>query len=100
MSQQFTSFPGASCVVPSIWKLLRLGICVLRDYLVLIQRVSGFASISETYWSSVQVVSQYSSLLAPLAVDAVLNVRDLDRPDSVDLRDIKVLRKLGGTVSP
>ena len=46
-----------------------------------------------------QVVSQYSSLLAPLAVDAVLNVRDLDRPDSVDLRDIKVLRKLGGTVS-
>ena len=46
-----------------------------------------------------QVVSQYSSLLAPLAVDAVLNVRDLDRPDSVDLRDIKVLKKLGGTVS-
>jgi hypothetical protein len=46
-----------------------------------------------------QVVSQYSSLLAPLAVDAVLSVRDLDRPDSVDLRDIKVLRKLGGTVS-
>lgn len=44
-------------------------------------------------------MSQYSSLLAPLAVDAVLNVRDLDRPDSVDLRDIKVLRKLGGTVS-
>jgi len=43
-------------------------------------------------------VSQYSSLLAPLAVNAVLNVRDLDRPDSVDLRDIKVLRKLGGTV--
>lgn len=45
-----------------------------------------------------KVVSQYSSLLAPLAVNAVLNVRDLDRPDSVDLRDIKVLRKLGGTV--
>ncbi|KAG0600757.1 hypothetical protein M758_11G058400 [Ceratodon purpureus] len=45
-----------------------------------------------------KVVSQYSTLLAPLAVDAVLNVRDLDRPDSVDLRDIKVLRKLGGTV--
>ncbi|KAG0563502.1 hypothetical protein KC19_8G036400 [Ceratodon purpureus] len=45
-----------------------------------------------------KVVSQYSSLLAPLAVDAVLNVRDLDRPESVDLRDIKVLRKLGGTV--
>lgn len=46
-----------------------------------------------------QVVSQYSSLLAPLAVDAVLNVIDPACPDNVDLRDIKVLKKLGGTVS-
>ncbi|EFJ35479.1 hypothetical protein SELMODRAFT_80665 [Selaginella moellendorffii] len=45
-----------------------------------------------------KVVSQYSSLLAPLAVDAVLNVVDPARPDSVDLRDIKVIKKLGGTV--
>lgn len=45
------------------------------------------------------MVSQYSSLLAPLAVDAVLNVIDPARPDNVDLRDIKVLKKLGGTVS-
>jgi len=45
-----------------------------------------------------KVVSQYSSLLAPLAVDAVLNVIDPARPDNVDLRDIKVLKKLGGTV--
>ncbi|BBN14746.1 T-complex protein 1 subunit delta [Marchantia polymorpha subsp. ruderalis] len=45
-----------------------------------------------------KVVSQYSSLLAPLAVDAVLNVIDPARPNSVDLRDVKVLKKLGGTV--
>eukprot|EP00897_Mesotaenium_endlicherianum_P002854 jgi/Mesen1/2597/ME000166S01722 len=45
-----------------------------------------------------KVVSQYSSLLAPLAVDCVLAVIDPARPDSVDLRDIKVMKKLGGTI--
>ncbi|MCO5556019.1 hypothetical protein L7F22_009563 [Adiantum nelumboides] len=45
-----------------------------------------------------KVVSQYSSLLAPLAVDAVLNVVDPTRPENVDLRDIKIIKKLGGTV--
>ena len=47
----------------------------------------------------VQVVSQYSSLLAPLAVDCVLSVIDPARPYTVDLRDIRVFKKLGGTVS-
>eukprot|EP00250_Pteridium_aquilinum_P001518 c11714_g1_i1 orf=139-1737(+) len=45
-----------------------------------------------------KVVSQYSSLLAPLAVDAVLNAVDPTRPEVVDLRDIKIIKKLGGTV--
>eukprot|EP00270_Netrium_digitus_P006198 TRINITY_DN184_c1_g1_i1.p1 TRINITY_DN184_c1_g1~~TRINITY_DN184_c1_g1_i1.p1 ORF type:complete len:567 (+),score=138.17 TRINITY_DN184_c1_g1_i1:1139-2839(+) len=45
-----------------------------------------------------KVVSQYSSLLAPLAVDCVLQVMDAARPDFVDLRDIKILKKLGGTI--
>lgn len=45
-----------------------------------------------------KVVSQYSSLLAPLAVDAVLSVVDPDKPDLVDLRDVKIVKKLGGTV--
>ncbi|CAA6674646.1 unnamed protein product [Spirodela intermedia] len=43
-----------------------------------------------------KVVSQYSSLLAPLAVDSVLSVVDPARPDLVDLRDIKIVKKLGG----
>jgi hypothetical protein len=53
---------------------------------------------SQHYVEFLQVVSQYSSLLAPMAVDAVLNVIDPGRPNSVDLKDIKVLKKLGGTV--
>ncbi|XP_074274793.1 T-complex protein 1 subunit delta [Silene latifolia] len=45
-----------------------------------------------------KVVSQYSTLLAPLAVDAVLSVVDPAKPDMVDLRDIKIVKRLGGTV--
>lgn len=45
-----------------------------------------------------KVVSQHSSLLAPLAVDAVLKVIDPARDHDVDLRDIRVIQKLGGTV--
>ncbi|KAK9105838.1 hypothetical protein Scep_022682 [Stephania cephalantha] len=45
-----------------------------------------------------KVVSQYSTLLAPLAVDAVLSVVDPAKPDLVDLRDVKIVKKLGGTV--
>mmetsp|Transcript_9756 Transcript_9756/g.24811 ORF Transcript_9756/g.24811 Transcript_9756/m.24811 type:complete len:531 (-) Transcript_9756:164-1756(-) len=46
---------------------------------------------------SSKVVSQYSSLLSPMAVDSVLKVM---KPGSktLDLRDIKLISKLGGTV--
>lgn len=45
-----------------------------------------------------KVVSQYSSLLAPIAVDAVLNVIDPATATNVDLQDIKIVKKLGGTI--
>ncbi|GLC38567.1 T-complex protein 1 subunit delta [Pleodorina starrii] len=47
---------------------------------------------------SSKVVSQYSSLLSPMAVDAVLKVMDPARPAMLDLRDIKVVSKVGGTI--
>jgi len=46
-----------------------------------------------------KVVSQYSDILAPLAVEAVLRiVKDPSKADNVDLRDIKVVKKVGETV--
>lgn len=45
-----------------------------------------------------KVVSQHSSLLSPIAVDAVLKVIDPTVAINVDLRDIKLIKKLGGTV--
>eukprot|EP00288_Rhodomonas_lens_P002008 CAMPEP_0177721538 /NCGR_PEP_ID=MMETSP0484_2-20121128/17203_1 /TAXON_ID=354590 /ORGANISM="Rhodomonas lens, Strain RHODO" /LENGTH=522 /DNA_ID=CAMNT_0019233855 /DNA_START=61 /DNA_END=1629 /DNA_ORIENTATION=- len=46
---------------------------------------------------SSKVVSQSSGLLAPLAVDAVSRVAD-PLEQSVDLNNIRIVRKLGGTV--
>ena len=45
-----------------------------------------------------KVVAQYSNILAPIAVDSVLKIMDPERPELVDLKDIKILRKSGGTI--
>uniref|UniRef100_H2ZFR1 T-complex protein 1 subunit delta n=1 Tax=Ciona savignyi TaxID=51511 RepID=H2ZFR1_CIOSA len=45
-----------------------------------------------------KVVSQYAGLLGPMSVDAVLKVIDPMDPNNVDLRDIRLIPKLGGTV--
>lgn len=45
-----------------------------------------------------KVVSQYSGLLAPLAVDAILKVIDPSVATNVDLRDVKIIPKIGGTI--
>lgn len=42
-----------------------------------------------------KVVSEYSSLLAPMSVDAVMRVIDPATATGVDLNDIKVIKKLG-----
>lgn len=45
-----------------------------------------------------KLVSQYSSILSPIAVDAVLKIIDPERATNVDLKDIRVVKKLGGTI--
>jgi len=45
-----------------------------------------------------KVVSQNSAELSPIAVDAVLKVMDPARENNVNLKDIKIIKKLGGTV--
>ena len=45
-----------------------------------------------------KVISNNASLLAPLAVDAMLSVIDPATATNVDLRDIAVIKKLGGTI--
>ena len=45
-----------------------------------------------------KIVSQYSQSLAPIAVDAVLSIVDPSNDHNVDLRDIKIVKKVGGTI--
>jgi len=45
-----------------------------------------------------KVVSQSSAQLAPIAVDAVLKVIDPKTATNVDLNDIRIVKKLGGTI--
>jgi len=48
---------------------------------------------------SSKVVSQNSELLAPLAVDSVLGIlQDKDTDTNVDLRDIRMVEQVGGTI--
>lgn len=47
---------------------------------------------------SSKVVSSYSELFSPMAVDAVLKVIDTKSATNVDLKDIKIVKKLGGTI--
>ena len=53
---------------------------------------------SATTSLSSKVVSQYSSLLAPMAVDCVLKIMETTKSSTVDLRDIKIIKKFGGTI--
>jgi len=47
---------------------------------------------------SSKVVSQYSNILSPICVDSVLKIIDNNDATTVNLKDIKVVKKLGGTI--
>jgi T-complex protein 1 subunit delta len=47
---------------------------------------------------SSKVVSQYSQTLSPIAVDSVLHVIDPETATNVNLGDIRVIKRVGGTI--
>lgn len=47
---------------------------------------------------SSKIVSQHSNLLAPMAVNAVTKTINLKNADNVDLRNIRIVKKVGGTI--
>ncbi|PGH17208.1 T-complex protein 1 subunit delta [Polytolypa hystricis UAMH7299] len=47
---------------------------------------------------SSKIVSQHSNLLGPIAVDSVLKIIDARTAENVDLRNIRVVKKVGGTI--
>jgi T-complex protein 1 subunit delta len=47
---------------------------------------------------SSKIVSQYTNLLGPIAVDAVTRVINPATAENVDLNDIRIVKKVGGTM--
>jgi len=47
---------------------------------------------------SSKVIFQNAEIISPIAVDAVLSIVDPNRADNVDLRDIQIIKQVGGTV--
>lgn len=47
---------------------------------------------------SSKIVSQYSNILAPMAVNAVTKTIDIKTAENVDLKNIRLVKKVGGTI--
>ena len=45
-----------------------------------------------------KIVSQHSNILAPMAVNAITKTIDIKTAENVDLRNIRILKKVGGTI--
>ncbi|OMJ28222.1 T-complex protein 1 subunit delta [Smittium culicis] len=45
-----------------------------------------------------KIVSQHSSTLSPIAVDSVLRICEPGMEDSIDLNNIRIVKKIGGTI--
>lgn len=72
---------------------------ILREMSIPLQQNDNESLIRSASTSlNSKVVSQHSSILAPLAVNAVLKITDPKKDVNVDLKDIKIIKKLGGTV--
>ncbi|XP_006974860.2 T-complex protein 1 subunit delta [Peromyscus maniculatus bairdii] len=83
----------------SFQKALERGLEILNDMSRPVQ-LSDRETLLNSATTSLnsKVVSQYSSLLSPMSVNAVMKVIDPATATSVDLRDIKIVKKLGGTI--
>jgi len=82
------------------WKIAcDMAVKVLKDMSIPISLTDRDILIKNAITSlSSKVVSQYSDTLAPIAVDSVLKVIDVNTATNVDLREIKVVTKLGDSV--
>ncbi len=47
---------------------------------------------------SSKVVSSYAELLSPLAVESIMRIIDPKTATNVDLKDIRIVKKVGGTI--
>jgi T-complex protein 1 subunit delta len=73
---------------------------VVKNQLSIPVKITDRESLIECVNTSLssKVVSSYSSLLSPLAVNAVMKIINPETDTNVDLKDIRIVKKLGGTI--
>lgn len=73
---------------------------VVKNQLSIPVKITDRESLIECVNTSLssKVVSSYSSLLSPLAVNAVMKIINPETDINVDLKDIRIVKKLGGTI--
>lgn len=72
---------------------------ILKDIAIPVDLKNRDALIQSSSTSlNSKVVAQYTQSLSPIVVDAVLKVINPDTDHNVDLRNIRVVTKLGGTI--
>ena len=81
-------------------KALDLSLSVIKNSLTIPVDISNRETLVECVNTSLssKIVSANSELLSPMAVDAVLKVIDQKSATNVDLRDIKIVKRMGGTI--
>ncbi|CAM5999763.1 unnamed protein product [Sphagnum balticum] len=73
---------------------------IIKNQLSIPVEISNRDTLIECVTTSLssKVVSSNSDILSPMAVDAVLRIIDPKTAVNVDLKDIRIVKKLGGTI--
>ena len=91
---------GNSSPILGFQRALDSSLDIIKNSLSIPVEISNRATLIECVNTSLssKVVSANSELLSPMAVDAVLKVIDPLTAVNVDLRDIRIVKKLGGII--
>lgn len=88
-----------SVIAESFQRAAAAAVQVLHDMSVPVA-LSDTATLLQAANTSLssKIVSQYSNLLGPMAVNAVTKTIDIKTADNVDLKNIRIVKKGGGTI--
>jgi len=88
-----------SVIAESFQRASAAAVNVLHDMSVPVKLTdtSTLLQAANTSLSS-KIVSQHSGLLGPMAVNAVTKTIDIKTAENVDLRNIRIVKKVGGTI--
>jgi T-complex protein 1 subunit delta len=88
-----------SVIADSFQRAAAAAVEILHDmsHPVSLNDTSALLQAATTSLSS-KIVSQHSGLLAPMAVNAVTKTIDIKTAENVDLKNIRIIKKAGGTI--